>query len=238
MAVKQINLAIASKSGSNSFGPRTSGETFALACGIAFVVLLLTSLFIGPEPMGADTPAAQVAETYISHYDAALVQIYLRSFTALLMFVFVTGLAHVARRAEGRFSLPGMLAIGSALAFSLVMLISNMMDAAAALLANRGTQAEIVGAINSLGDAMRHLNGITYAFVLGTTSVALLRARVIPRFICWLGLAGVPLFLVAGAGFPATRLETVNLAALPFLPMLTLLQSITLLVYLRRVATR
>jgi hypothetical protein len=46
---------------------------------------------------------------------------------------------------------------------------------------------------------------------------------------CRASSAGVPLFLAAAAGFPTTRLETINLVALPFMPLLTLLQSITLL---------
>src|SRR5205085_8592016 len=102
------------------------------------------------------------------------------------MFVFVTGMVSVARRAEGSFSVPAVLAMGSALAFSLVMFISNMADATAVFLANQGARAETVVAINSLGDTMRHLNSMTYAFVLGTASAAMLRARAIPRLVGWL----------------------------------------------------
>src|SRR4051812_38031981 len=119
MAVDQINLAVIGQTKSNSFGRKSSWETCALACGIAFVILLFTSLFIGPEPLGADAPAAQVLDTYIKHHDVALVQAYLRGITAFLMFVFVTGMASVARSAEGKFSIPSVLAMGSALAFSL-----------------------------------------------------------------------------------------------------------------------
>ena len=229
MVANQVSLAVAGRSRGESTERRSRWETGALACGIAFVILLFTSLFIGPAPLEGDVSAAQVVDTYLKHGDASLMQAYVRGVTALLMFVFVTGMVSVTRRSEGRVSLPSLLALGSALAFALVMFISNMADATAVAIARQGAQAETVFAMHALGDMMRHLNSLPYALLLGTVSAALLRARAVPRIVGWAGLACVPLFLAAAAGFPTTRLETINLAALPFLPLLTLLQSITLL---------
>lgn len=230
MVTDRMILTAASEGEKNRFAKTSTWETCGLACGIAFVVLLFTSLFIGPEPVAGASAATTVWETYVRHHDVMLAQAFLRGVTAFLMFAFVTGMMQVVRRVEGRFSFPCVLALGSALAFSLVMFTSQTADATAVVLAGKGAQAETVAALSALGDTMRHMNGLLYALMLGTASAALLRARACPRFVGWLGLVCVPLFLIAGAGFQGTRLEAVNLAALPVMPLLTVLQSVALLI--------
>jgi hypothetical protein len=107
-------------------------------------------------------------------------------------------------------------------------------DATAALLASQSGEAGAVRAIAALGDTMRHLNAFGYALMMGATTATLWQARVIPRPLGWLGFIGTPLFLVAAAGFPATSWESLNLSAVPFLPLWPLVLSVTMLLSQRK----
>jgi hypothetical protein len=115
------------------------------------------------------------------------------------------------------------------------MLISNMTNATAAVIAGRNGEPGAVLALDALGNTMRYLNALSGALMIGAASGALLKARAIPRWVGRLGLFCVPLFLAGAAGFPGSRQETLNLVAFLFLPLWPTLVSISLLLRFRGV---
>lgn len=209
------------------------GERAALASGIGFVVLLMGSAAIAPEEPGLETPPAQLANWFIAHRDAFLAQSYLRALTAFLMLIFIGGVVGIVRRARGRADTLDFLTFGGAVAFTLVMFISNIAGAAAATLAGHDIEPGTLRALDWLGNTMRYFNGISAALMVGAASVALLRAHVVAKPVGWFGLVAVPIFLIGSAGFPGTPIEFLNALAFPLVPLWPLVLSIALLVRTR-----
>jgi hypothetical protein len=209
------------------------GERAAIASGIGFVVLLIGSAAIVPEEPGLQTPPAQLAEWFAAHRDAFLAQSYLRALTAFVMVVFIGGVIGVVRRARGRTDTLDLLAFGGALAFALVMFVSNIAGAAAATLAGHDGGTSTIRALDWLGKTMRYFNGISAALMVGAASAALLQARAVTKPVGWFGLVAVPIFLIGSAGFPGTQLEFLNAIAFPLVPLWPLVLSIALLIHTR-----
>ncbi len=223
------------KTGTSAIAERPSPwARLALASGIGFVVLLVAAAVMAPEPPQPTAPAAELANWFATNRDIALAQGYLRGLAALLLLVFVGGVVGVIRRAQGGVGTLALLALGGGGMFATLLLLSNVASATAALLAGQGGESEVVRALHALGETMRYLNALSGALLIGAASAALLRARAVPRWVGWLGLVAVPVFLAGGAGFPGTRLEPLNFIAFPFLLLWPLVLSIALL---RRSAT-
>jgi hypothetical protein len=230
MSTQQSGLPASQQWAHDSIDYSPVFERLALASGVAFVVLLFISIATAPEPPSAWDRDAKLTDYLIKHHDIFLANAYLRSIAAFLMLVFVFGIVSRLRRAEGYLSMPSLLALCGALAFTLVMFISQAVDATAALLAASSGTLETVRSMAALGDTLRHFNAFSGALMIGAVSAALLRAHAVPRFVGWFGLAIAAVFLVGAVGFPGTRLEFLNTTvALPLLPLWPLVVSITLL---------
>lgn len=205
-------------------------ERLAFAAGIGFVALLFITISTAPEQPTAWAKDAKLAEWLVTYQDIFLVNAYLRSVAAFLMLIFICGVLSRVLRAVSRLDIFSLLALGGAVAFTLVMFISQMADTTAVLLAVKGGEPVAVRALAALGDTMRHFNSFSVALMIGASSAALLRARAAPRPVGWFGIAVVPVFLAGAAGFPNTRLEFINsTVALPLLPLWPLVLSVTLL---------
>jgi hypothetical protein len=135
----------------------------------------------------------------------------------------------MAHRSERRLHLSGLIAVGGAAAFAVLMFASNVANAAAAELAVRGGDPGSVEALDAFGDMMRHLNALGGAVIVGATTAGLSRARLIPPWFGALGWLVAALFLIGGAGFPGTSLEVLNAVAFPFLLIWPLTSAIVLL---------
>ncbi len=229
------SVTMVTKTGTSDTSKQSSPRArLALASGVGFVVLLVAAGAMAPEPPGPAAPAAELANWFASNRDVALVQVYLRGLAALLMLVFVGGVVGVIERVQGGIGTLALLALGGGVMFATLLLLSNVAGATAALLAGQGGEPEVVHALHALGETMRYLNALSGALLIGAASAALLRARAVPRWVGWLGLVAVPVFLAGGAGFPGTRLEPLNFIAFPFVLLWPLVLSIALL---RRSAT-
>lgn len=204
-------------------------ERAALGSGLAFVALLFGAAAVAPQAPGAEATARQVADWFVEHREPFLAQSYMRGLAATLMPIFVAGGLSVIRRKEGQISTLPLLAFGGGVAFSLNMLISNMAGATAAMVAGEGVDPGIVRALNTLGETMRQLNGLSTAVMVGAGSAVFLRTRSVPRWVGRLGLVSAPIFLVGAAGFAGTRLEVLNYIAFPLMPLWILVTSIALL---------
>jgi hypothetical protein len=230
MTVNQSSLRAGEEGERDSFERASVWERLALFAGIAFVALLFITIADAPEPPAAWAGDVNLKDWLTGHKDIFLTNALLRSVAAFSMLVFICGVVSRIRRARGRLGMMSLLAVCGAVAFTLVMFISQMADATAAMFAASGGGAEAVRALAALGDTMRHFNALSGALMIGSVSAALLRARVVPRVVCWFGFAAALLFLAGAAGFPGTRLEFLNsTVALPLVPLWPLVLSITLL---------
>jgi hypothetical protein len=237
MSAHQSGLPASGQVTRDSIDYSTVFERLALASGPAFVALLFITIATAPEPPSAWDRDAKLIDYLVRHQDIFLANAYLRSAAAFLMLVFVCGVVSRVRRAEGYLSMPSLLALCGAVAFTLVMFISQAVDATGALLAASGGASETVRSMAALADTLRHFNAFSGATMMGAVSAALLRARVVPRVVGWFGLAIMIVFLTGAAGFPGTRLEFLNsTVALPLLPLWPLVVSLTLL--LRRTSVK
>jgi hypothetical protein len=209
-------------------------DRIMLACGIGFTVSLFGAQSLAPEPPALTAPAAEIAAFLGAHRDAILAQDYLRGITAFLMVLFVGGgVVGAIRRAQGNTGAAARLALGGAVMFALIMFLSNVAGATAAILAAQGADPEVARALNTFGEAMRHFNAFSGALMVGAASVGLLGARAVNRGVGFFGLVTALIFLVGAVGFPTTPLETINYVAFPLVPLWPLVLSIALLVRAR-----
>lgn len=235
MTANQVDLQAAHERAAHSVDYSSTGERLALLSGVAFVLLLFITIFTAPEPPVPWAKDAKLIQWLSTHHDIFLLNAYLRSIASFLMFIFVAGVVHLIRKREGRMGLTSLLALGGGLAFTLVMFISQMADTTGALLAVNGGSAEEVRLAAAFGDTMRHFNALSGTLMIGSVSVALMRARLAPLFVSWFGLLTAAVFLAGAAGFPGTRLEFINSGiALPLLPLWPVVLSVTLLLRLRK----
>jgi hypothetical protein len=205
-----------------------------LASGTGFTVSLFAAQSLAPEPPALTAPAAEIAAFLGAHRDAILAQDYLRGITAFLMVLFVGGgVVGAIRRAQGGMGTAARLALGGAVMFALIMFLSNVAGATAAILAAQGADPEVARALNTFGETMRHFNAFSGALMVGAASVGLLGARAVNRGVGIFGLVAALIFLVGAVGFPTTPLETINYAAFPLVPLWPLVLSIALLVRAR-----
>jgi len=213
---------------SSATSQRSRWEALALSCGIAFVVLIVASASLAPEP---PTKASEISSWFVAHRSMFLAQEYLRTIATIAMTIFVGGLVATINRVAGRIGALEVVAVAAGAIFSLMMLISQVAACTAAVIAGRaGVDASTVFALNALGDTMRSMNAIGCAFLVGSATLALHRARVIPIWVSYLGLVATPVLLVGGMGFPNTQVEFLNFIAFPFMPLWPLVTSLAMLI--------
>ena len=205
-------------------------ERAALACGVAFVALFLVAGFVGGDTPGSALSPEKLADFYRQVGQTQLEQVYVRSLAAFSMLMFVCGADSFARRRNLVGGLWNRLALGGATIFTLIMFASQMANATAVVLAWRDAAPSSIVAMDALGDMMRHLNSFGGALTFGATSAMLLEARAVPRWVGWIGLVCVPVYLAGAAGFPDTQVGWVNIAALCLLPLWPTTTSVALLV--------
>ncbi|HVX30736.1 MAG TPA: hypothetical protein VHA53_09675, partial [Nitrolancea sp.] len=177
------------------------------------------------------TTASKLSDWFVAHRGVFLTQEYLRVLATFAMMIFIGGVVATIRRVTGRIGPLEMVVVAAGAIFSLMMLISNVAACGAAVVAGKaGVDGGTILALHLFGETMRHVNAIGCAFMIGTATLALHRARVIPTWVGVLGAVSVPVLLVGGVGFPNTRVEFLDYVAFPLMPLWPLVTSLSLLI--------
>ncbi|HUF07332.1 MAG TPA: DUF4386 family protein [Candidatus Binatia bacterium] len=166
----------------------------------------------------AGSPDQEFARYFSANQANVVTMALIVAFHSLTRLTFAAGLCGVLRQAEGG----GATLTGLALAFVAVEVAIEM--AAFTLLATGGRLAEggadpgILAAIGSLAQDLMLMHGIPLALFAVLASVVILRTRVLPRWIGWLGLASGTLLTVTALNlcFAWTRWTRLRVSAYSF----------------------
>lgn len=191
-------------------------ERLALASGIVFVALLVAAAFLFPAPPGETGSPAHNPDWLAGHRTGALAQVYVRGLAAVVQLIFIGALVTVIRRTQGHLGTLALLTFGGGITHTLVMLVANTATATAAVAAGQGVDAGAIRVLGTFADTGLTLEALAEALLFGAVGLVVLRTRVAPRWVGWLGLVGVPLYLVDAAAFPGSPVEFVGFLALLF----------------------
>jgi len=185
-------------------------DRVAAVAGVLFVVAFVVGQYVAPDLVYPEEQVGGVQLTfYVNYEDQLLTQAILYGVASMLLLVFVGGLRAFLARAEGQDPrwAPVVVAAG-AVAAGLVLLRAAIVVALTALRGNEvGVHAQgsawAARALFYLEGALRDMMLFPFAVFLAAAAVVLLRTRVLPRWLGWVGAGLAGLVGVLAIGLPA-----------------------------------
>lgn len=173
---------------------RPGWDRVAAVAGMLFVVVLVVARYVAPAPV---YPVEQVggltASFYVNYEGRLLTEAILAGVASMLFLVFLGGLWAFLARAEGQPPrLAPVVVAAGAVATGLVLLQAAILTALITLQGNElGVRAQgsswAARALFYLHGAVGDLALFPFAVFLGAAAVVLLRTRVLPRWLGWVG---------------------------------------------------
>jgi hypothetical protein len=185
-------------------------DRVAAVAGVLFVVAFVVGQYIAPDLVYPEEQVGGVQLSFYVNYEGRLVaQAILFGVASVLLLVFLGGLRAFLARAEGQDPrLAPVVVAAGAVAAGLVLLQAAIVVALTELRGNEvGVQAQgsawAARALFYLEGALGDMVLFPFAAFLAAAAVVLLRTRVLPPWLGWVGAALGGLIGVLGAGLPA-----------------------------------
>jgi hypothetical protein len=177
-------------------------ERWAPVAGIVFVVLMVVGSMLIDDVPAPDAPTREITG-YLAdsaNHTRNIVGAYLWVIGSLTFLWFLVRLRNDIRRAEGGTSPLSTLAFGAGVAFAAVWTVSAAAFAALpyaiALRHAPITDTDLVRVLPAMGRLLLlHGGGFAGLLVLLASSAAILKTRVYPRWLGWLGLVAAIVLL-------------------------------------------
>lgn len=172
--------------------------TGAFGLGAAVLLMVTAPLYAAmgsaPSLSNGDAFAAYLARNQVPAITTKLID----AFYALSLIVFAAGLRHLIRRADDRAEWAASLTFGFALVTSSIILVGDVLGAAAAMDTYRAPDASAVRALTEASlAAFGAFTVIATAAFLLAASGSILATRALPLWMGWAGLAAAALNLAA-----------------------------------------
>jgi hypothetical protein len=185
-------------------------DRVAAVAGVLFVVAFVVGQYVAPDLVYPEEQVGGVQLTfYVNYENALLAQAILFGVASALLLVFVGGLRAFLARAEGQDPrLAPVVVAAGAVAAGLVLLQAAIVVALTALRGNEvGVHAQgsawAARALFYLEGAVGDMVLFPFAVLLAAAAVVLLRTRVLPGWLGWVGAALAVLVGALAAGLPA-----------------------------------
>lgn len=183
-------------------------EQYGAGAGILFVVLVLLSAFIAPQPPHIDASAAKIARYFGDHRRALMTSAMLGTLGSIALVWFAAHLRHVLQRAEDGREVLAPVVFGAGVAAAGIGVLYAIPAGAMALmvkspegLANASTVRAMFDMMNIVGAALM----LAAALFVGATSWAMARHEAVVEWLGWVGFVIAAAFAVVGvAGFYVT----------------------------------
>ena len=199
---------------------RPGRDRVAAVTGVLFVVVLLAGLYVAPDLVYPEEQVGGVSGTFYVNYESRLLaQAVLFGVASVLFLFFLGGLRAFLARAEGREPrlAPVVLAAGAVFT-ALGLLQAAVLTALVALRGNElGVRAQGSGwaarALFYLEGAIGDVALFPFAAFLAAAAVVLVRTRVLPRWLGWVGAAvGLLVGLLAAGSIVGLDIEPADQA--------------------------
>lgn len=206
---------------------RTGAERLLPLAGVAFTALTMIGAIAFPMPSGGDIAPGRKPAWAAAHADAIVAQGYVRALAALAFVVLGVAVAGVIRR-EGASRTAGAAALAGGTASGLLLLLAQAAAIGSALAADDGAGAAVVRSLGYADDAFLTLSSLPAVLLFAAAGFWLLRARLVPTWLAWATLAGVPFALVDAASYDGGPLEAVGILGLAYFLLWSLAVGISL----------
>jgi hypothetical protein len=169
-------------------------ERPALASGILFVVVQIatiafTAVFFATTHPPIDASPTEAARGFARAETMVAVGTYLYVLQVPFLLLFLGGLFGVLRRVEGGSGALAISVLGAGVAMVVIASMGALVSAITPTIGQLGGDGATVKAIDGMTPLALALSAFPRAVLLGATSVVLLEGRIVPRWICWTGLA-------------------------------------------------
>jgi hypothetical protein len=185
-------------------------DRVAAVAGVLFVAAFVVGQYIAPDLVYPEEQVGGVQLTfYVNYENALLAQAILFGVASMLLLVFVGGLRAFLARAEGQDPrLAPVVVAAGAVAAGLVLLRAAIVVALTVLRGNEvGVHAQgsawAARALFYLEGALRDMMLFPFAVLLAAAAVVLLRTRVLPGWLGWVGAGLAALIGLLAVGLPA-----------------------------------
>jgi hypothetical protein len=176
---------------------RPRWERFAPAAGVGFAIVVAGAL-LGVFAGGAEPndPFHSVVGTLTSERTGLLVRYNFQLAASGLFVIYLSSLCSTLRRAEGGDGMLSQLAFGSALIGIAFVTFNNALNAALAASIVQSSGDGAVWAVFQVGQAVFTFGALFLGLFLLAASLVIVRTKVLPRWMGWLGLVGGAAYVV------------------------------------------
>lgn len=206
---------------------RTGAGRLLPLAGVVYTALTVIAAVAFPMPPGGDVAPGRKPAWAAAHADAIVAQGYLRALAALAFVVLALVLAGVLRRAGASPTAAAAALVGGT-ATGLLLLLAQAAAIGSALAAGDGAGAGVVGSLGYADDAFLTLSSLPAVMLFAAAGYWLLRARLVPAWLAWATLAGVPFALVDAASYDGGPFEAVGVLGLAYFLLWSLAVGISL----------
>lgn len=200
--------------------------------GVAFTALTVLAAIAFPMPPGGDVAPGRSPAWAANHAGALIAQGYLRAIAALAFVVLTIGIAAVIRCA-GASRLAASAALVGGTASGLLLLLAQAAAIGSALAADDRTGTTVVRTLGYADDAFLTLSSLPAVVLFAAAGYWLLRKRLVPSWLAWATLAGVPFALVDAASYDGGPFEAIGVVGLAYFLLWSLAIGVSLFAGLR-----
>jgi hypothetical protein len=174
-------------------------ERWARGMGVVFAVLALVAFLVFGEAPKLQDSADDVASFYRNNGGRVLTGLTIFGFSFIPLFWFVGAIAN-ALRLSGESRLAAT-AVGLLAAWTGAQLVFAASAAPLAVSVAATADPEISQALNGIGLAIDNLSAFALAGTIVAATVGLTRARVLPAWFLWFGLAAAAVIVLHGTNW-------------------------------------
>ncbi len=194
---------------------KTRSQRLLPLSGIAYAALLVLAAVAFPAPGGDDSPARHPA-WLAGHQAAVAVQGYVRAAAALAFAGLALAVAQTIRARAGEHSAAARLALIGGTLCGATLFLAQAAGIAAVIASHEHAGSQAVSALGFLEDGLLALSSLPAIGLFAAAGATFLSDRLVPRWLAWLTLAGVPLALIDAASFSGSPFEPIGVLGLAY----------------------
>ena len=183
--------------------------------GAAFAVLMVLAAATFPLTPGGDLSPGKKPAWLAAHHGAVVAQGYVRALGALAFIVLAVGIGALIRR-HGASRAAATAALVGGVSSGLLLLAAQAAGIGSALAAGDGAGDAAVRSLGYGEDALLTLSSLPAVVLFAAAGSTFLRTRLVPRWLAWITLAGVPFALVDAGSYAGGPLEGIGFAGLVY----------------------
>lgn len=206
---------------------RTHTARLLPLAGVAFTALNIIGAIGFPMPPGGDVAPGRKPAWLAAHAGSTVAQGYIRAAAAIAFVMLAVAIAALIRR-EGASRTAAAAALVGGTASGLLLLLAQAAAIGSALAADDGAGSAVVRSLGYANDAFLTLSSLPAVVLFAAAGFWFVRAHLVPAWLGWATLAGVPFALLDALSYDGGPLETLGILGLAYFLLWSLAVGISL----------